>query len=398
VSPDSAAAHSWETTVGGGMHTAGVGGEFTGRGFDLMVVDDPIKNAEQANSEVYRQKLIDWYQTTFYTRLEPNGSIIATMARWHEEDLFGYLIDEMKAGGEKWEIINLPAIAEGNDPMGRKPGEALWPRRRPRVELVGEDGEGGIKRAVGSRTWASLYQQRPAPDDGGFFKRSSFRYYRRGKTSQGDGFYILSDPKTGTTRKVLDRDCWTLITADTAMTERTTSDYWVLGVWHLERLFDTGEDGKAYQRGVTAILRDVWRAQCGAPEGEARLLEYYERYKPDFFGVEDKVSGTAIIQRFQRDGLPVRGIKADTDKITRASTSQLWYEQGKVWLPLDAPWLSDYEAEHLVFPNGKHDDQVDMTAHAINFANNRDLWITPPPETYKPNTLGAIAGHGELED
>jgi predicted phage terminase large subunit-like protein len=204
--------------------------------------------------------------------------------------------------------------------------------------------------------------------------------------------YVLTDPHAGTTRRVLESDCWTLITADTAMKEKIMNDPWVALVWHVERVMDE----KGYQKGCTMFLRHVWRERCTAHEGERRLLELYDKWDPTYIGIEDKVSGTAVIQRFIRDGLRVRPIKADTDKVTRASTAQVWLETGKVWLPLDAPWLEPYQTEILTFPNGTHDDQVDATSHGVNFANNRDLWIQPAPEKFAPTTLGAIAGHDEV--
>ena len=155
------------------MVTAGVGGPITGKGADILIIDDPVKNAEEANSQTYRDKTWEWYQSTAYTRLEPKGAIILIMTRWHEDDLAGRLLKHMQNGtGEKWEVINLPAIAEENDLLGRKPGEPLWPERYDLKEL------NRIKDTTGSYWWSALYQQRPQPPEGGLLKRSWIKYYQ----------------------------------------------------------------------------------------------------------------------------------------------------------------------------------------------------------------------------
>lgn len=154
-----AAASHWLTHMGGGMSTAGVGGPITGKGADLLVIDDAIKNSQEANSYTIREKLWEWWQTTARTRLEPGGGIVVMFTRWHEDDLVGRLIDQMKIGGESWEVINFPAIAEEHDVLGRKPGDALWPMRYPIEELL------KIKASLGIKAWNALYQQTPSGDD-----------------------------------------------------------------------------------------------------------------------------------------------------------------------------------------------------------------------------------------
>jgi hypothetical protein len=118
------------------METAGVGGPITGKGADVLIIDDPIKNPEEANSPTQREKIWDWFQTTAYTRLEPGGAIILIMTRWHPDDLAGRLLKQMESGGEHWEVVSLPAIAEDRDLLGRKPGQALWPARFDEAALA----------------------------------------------------------------------------------------------------------------------------------------------------------------------------------------------------------------------------------------------------------------------
>jgi hypothetical protein len=169
VRGDSSARNRWDIVEHvGGMNTAGVGGAITGKGADLFIIDDPVKNAEDANSQLKRDKAWDWYQSTAYTRLEPDASMILIMTRWHPEDLGGLLLKEMEAGGEQWDVLKFPAIAEENDLMGRKIGEPLWKERYP-IELLNT-----IQGTVSAYWWAAMYQQSPYARTGKTFKRADF--------------------------------------------------------------------------------------------------------------------------------------------------------------------------------------------------------------------------------
>jgi hypothetical protein len=163
------AARHWETTQEGGMVTAGVGGPITGKGADLLVMDDPVKNAEEAYSPTYQEKIWDWWRSTAYTRLEPGGVAAIMMTRWHKKDLVGRIIEEMEGGGERWTILRLPALAELGDPLGRSPGRALWPGRFDREALI------NIKDTIGSTFWSALYQQSPTDKEGAMFRREWFK-------------------------------------------------------------------------------------------------------------------------------------------------------------------------------------------------------------------------------
>lgn len=149
----SSAADYWETTKDGGMTTAGVGGPITGKGADLLIIDDPVKNWQEANSPTIRERTWDWWQSTAYTRLEPHGAAIVVMTRWHEEDLAGRLL---AATGEQWDLLNLPALSESGDALGREIGEPLWPERFGMSELLAKRG------SMDEFVWIPLYQQRPS--------------------------------------------------------------------------------------------------------------------------------------------------------------------------------------------------------------------------------------------
>lgn len=158
IADDSSAAERWHTTAGGAMATAGIGGPITGKGGDLLILDDPIKNSEQANSSTYRDRAWEWWGSTFLTRREPGASVVMVLTRWHDDDLAGRVLRTSPQG---WEVIRLPAIAGETDDLGRKPGVALWPERYNEADLT------RIRREVGDYVWQALYQQTPPNLEGG---------------------------------------------------------------------------------------------------------------------------------------------------------------------------------------------------------------------------------------
>lgn len=167
---DSAAKDKWKTEHGGYYLSVGVGGSITGKGATIALIDDPFKNRKEAESQTVRDSVYHWFTSTLYTRLEPKGAIIIILTRWHYDDLAGRLLENMQNGGEHWEVVNLPAIAEGDEAY-RKDGEPLWPERYPLEELL------AIKKAVGIRDWASLYQQKPIVTESQEFKEENFQYF-----------------------------------------------------------------------------------------------------------------------------------------------------------------------------------------------------------------------------
>ena len=203
ISNDSHAADRWNTTEGGGMVTAGVGGPITGKGGDLIIIDDPVKNWEDAMSHTMRQRAIDWWQSTLYTRAEPNASIIVLMTRWHENDLAGWLLSPENENFKDWKEIRLPAAAEFNDPMGRAMDEPLCPER------YGKEALASIKTSVGSQKWAALYQQRPSALEGNIIQRAWLKYYTSAPTHADE--WIQSWDLTFTGKSTSDfvvGQCW----------------------------------------------------------------------------------------------------------------------------------------------------------------------------------------------
>lgn len=333
VSAQSAARDRWELQGHqGGMMTAGVGGAITGKGADLLIIDDPVKNAEEAQSKTYRQKTYDWYRSTAYTRLEPGGAVIIIQTRWHEADLSGMLLNEEP---EKWTVISLPALAEENDLLGRTAGEALFPSRYNAADLQ------EIKKTLGSYWFNALYQQRPQPDGGAIFKRQFFKY----ATLTGD---ILD---LGGEKKFILPMCRIFQTCDPAASTKTTADYFVLGTW-------------AQTPNNDLVLLDILRTRLEGPDQVNLFKQQYARWKPAFQAVESAGVGKTLYQMLVREGLPIKELKADTDKLTRALPAAARMEAGTIYFIQGASWLHEFEEELLSFPNGAHDDQVDVLSYA----------------------------------
>ena len=316
-------ASEWELTAGGGMMTAGVGGPFTGHGFDLLIIDDPIKNRQEANSPTLRQHLWDWWRSTARTRLEPGGSMIIVMTRWHEDDLVGRLLgDEYtdeQAVGDQWEHIRLPALAEPGDPLGRPLDAPLWPERYDAGALA------ALRVSVGPQEWPGLFQQRPFHEGGSIFR---------------DDWWVLGDvPEPG--------DGPVFQFWDTAFKTGQQNDYSVCCT------MTTTPNGYA--------VLDVWRDRVEYPDLLKAMKSLAERHpKVSAIFVEDAASGQSVVQSLRRETrLPVLPVKPSGDKVLRANRVTGTVAANKVMLPKTAPWLQAFREELAAFPNGVHDDQVD---------------------------------------
>ena len=317
LSADSKAANRWHTSAGGIYVAAGVGTAVTGRGADVFLIDDPVKDRAEADSETVRQRVWDWYTSTAYTRLAPGGAVVLIQTRWNEDDLGGRLLESMEAGGDQWEILDLPAI---NDE-----GEALWPERYS-IEALER-----IKAAIGPRDWSALYQQRPAPDEGLYFKREWIKFYDKEPAHLHK--YGASDYA---------------VTAD-------GGDYTVHGVVGVD-----AEDN--------FYILDWWRGQTESHTWIEEVINLMGRHKPLQWGEESgqiiKSVGPFLNQRMneRRVYCSREQYASAADKPTRARSFQARMSMGKVWLPRPekAPWVTDLINEMLTFPAGKNDDQVDV--------------------------------------
>lgn len=343
---DSKAAEHWNIHGrDGGMDTAGVGGSFTGRGGNLVIMDDPIKNAEQANSQTYREKIWDFWMSTIETRAEPGCKFVLVQTRWHKDDLAGRVLAQIENGEYKgWEHLRLPALSEGKDDLlGRPEGEALWPERFPKEALLELKNRWNADTArLGPYWWDAIYQQRPAPKSGGQFKRAWFRYFK-----QDDTYYYLDD-------RTFEKDeCWKFFTIDLAASEKESADFFVVGVWAVTPEGDL-------------LLVDLVRDKITSPEKRRLILRMYVRYQPVFIGVESNAYQLSMVQELEAKGLPAEAIPAKGDKVARSMVAQTRMKIGKMWLRSSAPWLTEVEDELAFFPKGEHDDIVDVVSMAAN--------------------------------
>ncbi|NPV54526.1 MAG: phage terminase large subunit [Firmicutes bacterium] len=336
---DSKAADQWGIKGHeGGLIAAGVGGPITGHGGNIVLIDDVIKNIAEADSQTYREAIWEWYASTLRTRLEPQAGLAIIMTRWRHNDLAGQLLDEMESGGERYEILKFPALAEEGDPLGRIPGEPLWPERYGKEELE------ALRASQGSYLFSAIYQQTPRRAEGNMFRREWFRYFR-----DEDDFYVLLKPSGE--HRVKKADCWFFQTVDPAATEKETSDYFACGSWIVTPEADL-------------LLYDMFRERLETPKHKMLLRAMYERYRPALQGVEEKTFGLSLLQEARLEGLPVIPLKADTDKVSRAYPIAARYEAGTVYHRVSTSWLQVYEDELEDFPRGEHDDMVDCASYA----------------------------------
>lgn len=252
-----------------------------------------------------------------------NG-VVSHNTRWHEDDLTGKLLEQMNSGGEKWTVLNLPAIAEAEDPLGRKIGEALWPDRYDHVRLK------EIEEVVGPYWWSALYQQRPTPLEGAILKRAWLQ----------KRYNVLPEMER------------IIQTVDTAVKIGQDNDYSVISTWGTN--------------GINFYLINIWRQRAQFPELKQQLVQQFNRFQPSGVYVEDTSSGSSLVQELQRESMiPVIAQPPIGKKETRLHAVTGLFASGKVYLPATAPWLADWVNEHLRFPNATHDDQVDTTSMAL---------------------------------
>lgn len=288
---DSQAASRFHTDKGGVYHGVGIGGAATGRGAHLLLIDDPVKDREQAESEAFRQRAKDWYTSTARTRLMPGGAIVVIQTRWHEDDLAGWLLKNQTH--ENWEILSLPAMAEPGDPLGRAEGEALWPEAYPLSELE------PIKQSS-SRDWAALYQQHPSPVGGGLVKISWFKRYSAAPANP---------------RRII--QSW-----DTGMKANEVNDPSVCTTWAET---ETG-----------FYLLDVYVRRMEYPDLRRAVESLSSRWQPTVVLVEDKASGQSIVQDIRASTrISVVPVEPKGDKVVRLLAVSAQIEAGRVFIPED---------------------------------------------------------------
>jgi predicted phage terminase large subunit-like protein len=414
LDPDSQSAEAWNTTAGGGFTAAGVGGGITGKGATILIIDDPIKNQEEADSILVRDGLWDWYWSTAYSRLAPGGGILVIQTWWHDDDLAGRLQQKMRAEEEsdKFVIIKYPALSEAweyhnletdlieryQEPLDaghealrvaqratgtsepsaisevyrllRMPGEALHPERYNEKMMI------SMKANQPPRIWSALYQQNPVPDEGVYFKKDYFRYE--------------PTPPAAYNRNVF--QAW-----DFAIGEKQVNDFTV-GVTLVQDEHDF------------LHLVEVIRFKGDSFTIVEEILNAAERWgseptAPLVLGVEDSQIWKAIKPLLEKRMAeraiypPYEVLKPLTDKLARARSLQGRMQQGRVYFPQNASWLNDVQTELLRFPAGAHDDVVDALAWAVNLCVGRSPKLMPKPKELpswkdKINSLIDLQGRG----
>jgi predicted phage terminase large subunit-like protein len=344
VRDDLSAQHEWQLHGhDGGVYSVGIGGALTGRPVDLLIIDDPIKDREQADSPTYRDRVWDWWLEVGSTRLAPGAPVIVILTRWHEDDLAGRLLGA--EDGHLWRVVNIPAQADHRpeqgeaDPLGRAPGEFML-SARGRTVAQWE----AIKVRSGGRTWTALYQGRPAPAEGGTFKRDWWREYTSPRW--------IERP---------DGTCWVpnadevVCSWDMAFKDLTSSDYVVGQVWARYGLQVYLLDQIHERLSFVETCKAVRQVAAKWPQATRKF-------------VEDKANGTAVINQLARTVPGLIPVEPDGSKEARAAAVSPFVEAGSVFLPAPelAPWIAGYIDEHAAFPAGTHDDQVDGTSQALN--------------------------------
>jgi predicted phage terminase large subunit-like protein len=335
LAPHRHAVQEFITTRQGYRLATSTGGVLTGRGADFILIDDPLK-PEEALSKALRQACNEWFLNTLYSRLNDkrSGAIVIIMQRLHEDDLVGHVL-----GQEQWEVLSFPAIAEadevhqietiwGRQCVTRRLGEALHPAREPLAVLQ------NIRRTIGEYNFAGQYQQSPAPLGGGLVKAEWFKRYSESEQPAHFDRIVQS---------------W-----DTANKATELSDFSVCTTWGV--------------KGKNVYLLGLLRQRLEYPALKHAVREQQNLYHATEILIEDKASGTQLIQELIVEGCHgVTRYQPDCDKIMRMHAQTAMIENGFVYIPKTAPWLAEYLHEMTVFPNGKHDDQVDSTAQFLDW-------------------------------
>jgi predicted phage terminase large subunit-like protein len=338
---DSKAAGRWNTNKGGEYFAIGVGGAVTGKGADLLVIDDPHSEQEAAlatNSPEIYDKVYEWYTSGPRQRLQPGGAIVIVMTRWSLRDLTGQVIkNSLQRGGDEWEIIEFPAILPSGNP--------LWP------EFWSLDELSALKEELPSSKWQAQYQQQPISEEGAIVKREWWKIWEK-----------HTPPK-----------CYFIIQSwDTAYETTNRADYSACTTWGI---WTTEEND------INIILLDAYKARLEFFELKKKVLELYKEYEPDALIVEKKVSGISLYQELRRMGVPVAEFTPSkgNDKITRLNSVSDIIQSGRAWVP-NARWAEELVDEIASFPVGEHDDYVDATTLALARFRNGGFLRLPTDE------------------
>jgi predicted phage terminase large subunit-like protein len=325
---DSKAAGRWSTNHNGEYFAIGVGGTVTGKGADLLIIDDPHSEQEAAlasNDASVFDKVYEWYTSGPRQRLQPGGSIIVVMTRWSKRDLTGRIVQSsIDRDGDEWEIIDFPAILPSNNP--------LWPEFWSYEELD------ALRTELPLSKWNAQYQQQPTSEQGAIVKREWWKEWDQERPPPCE-FLIQS---------------W-----DTAFTKNERSDYSACTTWGVFYLNEDPDN-------ANVILLDAFKYRMEFPELKQKALEHYREWEPDAFIVEAKAAGSPLIYELRQMGIPVSEFTPTrgNDKIARINSVSDLFASGKVWAPRTR-WAEEVIEEMAAFPNSNHDDLVDSSTQAL---------------------------------
>ena len=328
LSSDSKAAGRWNTSKGGDYFAIGVGGAVTGKGADLLIIDDPHSEQEamQGNPEVY-DRVYEWYGSGPRQRLQPGGAIIVVMTRWSKRDLTGQIVsNSIKRDGDVWETIEFPALLPSGNP--------LWPEFWSKKELE------AIKAEIPVGKWEAQYQQNPTSEDGAIIKREMWKIWDEDRAPFCE--YIIQS--------------W-----DTAFEKNSRSDYSACTTWGI--FYRDNEEGVPV---ANIMLIDAFKQRMEFPELKKKAHELYLEFQPDTLIIEKKAAGAPLIYELRQIGIPLSEYTPNkgSDKIARVNAISDLFASGYVWCP-DTRWAEEVMEECASFPNGEHDDLVDSTSQAL---------------------------------
>jgi len=324
LATDSKASGRWDTDRGGMYYAVGVGSNLAGRGGDLVIIDDPHSEQTLMSSNGFEDAW-DWYTGGPRQRLQPGGSVVCVMTRWHEKDLTGQLIRSQARDplADQWEVVELPAIMPS--------GGSCWPEYWPTEELE------RVKASIPPSKWNAQYQQDPTGDDNSILKREWWRMWEEGPVPALE--YVIQS-------------------YDTAFSKKETSDYSAITTWGVFRPKDEGAPA--------LILLDSKKGRWDFPELKEVAFEQYEFWDPETVIIEAKASGTPLTHELRNMGIPVVNFTPSrgNDKVSRAHSIAPLFESGMIWAP-DEQWAHELIEECAAFPNGEYDDLVDSTTQAL---------------------------------
>ncbi|MAP75514.1 MAG: hypothetical protein CMK80_00325, partial [Pseudomonadales bacterium] len=350
---DSKAAGKWKTEQGGEYFAAGVGGAITGRGADLLIIDDPHKEQDiRADGKAF-EKAMNWYTAGPRQRLQPGGSIVIVMTRWSTKDVTGQLLKaQSEEGSDQWEVVELPALLPD--------GKPVWPEFWTSEELL------KTKASIPVSNWNAQYMQSPTGEEGALIKRDWWRNWEKKYPPRLE--YIIQS-------------------YDTAFTKGTKSDYSAITTWGV---FETEEDGQ------NIILLDAFKDRYEFPELRRVAYQQYLDWNPDMVIVEAKASGLPLTHELRQMDIPVINFTPSrgNDKHVRVNSVAPLFESGKIWAPMHEHFAQEVVEECAAFPYGEHDDYVDSMTQAI--MRIRQGGMVRHPEDYKEEPLvkGEIKYYG----